>query len=86
MTQQCRQMLRVRYRADSRSSARNLSSSRDTSPTWNTYVLNIISRIMITLNRMAMSWILQYERGGTECIKTYIKSDTHVQLIYMHDS
>lgn len=29
-----------------------------TRPTWNTKVLNSINRMMIRLNRMAMSWIL----------------------------
>lgn len=46
--------------ADSISKPLNLSSNRATRPTWNTYVLNIISRMMITLNRMAISWILEH--------------------------
>lgn len=34
-----------------------------TRPTWNTKVLKSISRMMIRLNRMAMSWILEREEG-----------------------
>lgn len=58
-SQEWRQMLRIKYRNENTSSALKRSMSSDTSPTWKTYVLNIISRMMIMLKRMAMSWILQ---------------------------